>query len=111
MPSYAAPLDDLRFLINDLFDMPNDPDVPGAADVTPDLIDAVLEGGAKICAQVFQPLNQSGDAEAAPGTTASSARRRVSRRRSTNMSAAAGIRSAWTRPGAGRGCRSSCRWR
>ena len=63
MPSYAAPLDDLRFLINDLFDMPNDPDVPGAADVTPDLIDAVLEGGAKICEQVFQPLNQSGDAE------------------------------------------------
>ena len=42
MPSYAAPLDDLRFLINDLFDMPNDPNVPGAADVTPDLIDAVL---------------------------------------------------------------------
>ena len=63
MPSYAAPLDDLRFLINDLFDMPNDPNVPGAADVTPDLIDAVLEGGAKICEQVFQPLNQSGDAE------------------------------------------------
>ncbi len=63
MPSYAAPLDDLRFLINDLFDMPNDPDVPGTADVTPDLIDAVLEGGAKICEQVFQPLNQSGDAE------------------------------------------------
>ena len=67
MPSYKAPLDDFRFLIHDLLDAVDDPDLPtgapGTEAPTPDLIDAVLEGGARVCEQMFQPLNQSGDTE------------------------------------------------
>ena len=61
MPIYKAPLDDIRFLLFEQLDIENQADLPGMDGVGRDVIDAVLDGGARICEEVFQPLNQSGD--------------------------------------------------
>jgi len=61
MPSYKAPLDDYRFLLFDLFRLQDETDLPGYESLDPELVMAALEGGATICEEVLQPLNQIGD--------------------------------------------------
>ncbi|HEY8191009.1 MAG TPA: acyl-CoA dehydrogenase family protein, partial [Alphaproteobacteria bacterium] len=63
MPVYKAPLDNIRFVLNDVLDAGQVAKLPGYQDATPDLIDSILEEGAKICEEVLFPLNQSGDKE------------------------------------------------
>ncbi|HUQ81777.1 MAG TPA: acyl-CoA dehydrogenase C-terminal domain-containing protein [Gemmatimonadaceae bacterium] len=63
MPTYKAPLDDIRFLLNDVLDVGQLAALPGYADATPDLLGAVMDEAAKLCEEVLQPLNQTGDAE------------------------------------------------
>lgn len=63
MPSYKAPVEDVQFLLRDVFQMDRYGNLPGFADATPDLVEAILGEGAKICEEVFQPLNRIGDKE------------------------------------------------
>jgi alkylation response protein AidB-like acyl-CoA dehydrogenase len=63
MPSYKAPLDEYRFVMNEVLDAGELSALPGFEDATPDLIASVLEEAAKFCETVLQPLNQRGDAE------------------------------------------------
>jgi alkylation response protein AidB-like acyl-CoA dehydrogenase len=63
MPTYKAPLADIRFVLDDLLDVGQLTALPGYADATPDLLATVLEEAAKLCEEVLAPLNQSGDAE------------------------------------------------
>src|SRR5262245_40222927 len=63
MPVYKAPVDDAMFLLNDVFQISRYNNLPGFADVTPDLIEAVLSEAAKLAEEVMQPLNRSGDEE------------------------------------------------
>ena len=63
MTSYSAPLRDMRFVYNELFDAQAITDLPGFDDVTPDLIDAILEEAAKVCENELFPINRSGDEE------------------------------------------------
>jgi 3-(methylsulfanyl)propanoyl-CoA dehydrogenase len=63
MPSYRAPLDDYRFLLNELFEIDKERDLPQFADLSADLVEDVLTNAAKFCEEVLQPLNQSGDEE------------------------------------------------
>jgi alkylation response protein AidB-like acyl-CoA dehydrogenase len=63
MPSYKAPLDDVRFLLTELLDVGQLSQLPGYEEATPDVLLAVLEEGAKLCEEVLAPINQSGDAE------------------------------------------------
>ena len=63
MPAYKAPLDDIRFLLHDVHDVAQLAALPGFEEATPDMIDAVLIEGAKICEEVLFPINQSGDTE------------------------------------------------
>ncbi|HEV2641777.1 MAG TPA: acyl-CoA dehydrogenase family protein, partial [Candidatus Elarobacter sp.] len=63
MPSYTAPIDDIRFVLDELLDVGQLSSLPGYEEATPDLLLAVLEEGAHLCEQVLAPLNQSGDAE------------------------------------------------
>ena len=63
MPTYKAPLDDVRFLLNDVLAVEELSQLPGYEEATPDLLLAVLEEGGKLCEDVLQPINQTGDAE------------------------------------------------
>ena len=63
MPSYAAPLADIRFLLEDVLDAGRLAELAPYAEATPDVMLAVLEEGARMCEEVLAPLNQSGDAE------------------------------------------------
>jgi len=63
MPIYRAPVEDYRFLFNEVFGIEKARDLPGFADLSPELVDDILNGAAKLCEEVLQPLNQSGDEE------------------------------------------------
>ncbi len=63
MPVYEPPLDNIRFVLHDVLGAGSLSALPGYEDATTELIDQVIEEGAKICRDVLFPLNQSGDAE------------------------------------------------
>src|SRR5580698_3997500 len=63
MPSYKAPLEDMRFVLHELYDSKTIAELPGCADFTPELMDSVLDEAAKFTEEVLFPLNQSGDLE------------------------------------------------
>ena len=49
MPIYKAPVEDVQFLLNDVFQIERYNNLPGFADVSPDVIEAVLGEAAKLC--------------------------------------------------------------
>jgi alkylation response protein AidB-like acyl-CoA dehydrogenase len=64
MPQYKAPLRDMRFLLNEVFDYPaHYAKLSNGSEATPDMVDAILEGCAALCEEVLSPLNLSGDQE------------------------------------------------
>ncbi len=63
MPSYSAPLRDMQFVYNELFDPSEITALPGCQDATADLIEPVLEEAALLAEQELFPLNHSGDLE------------------------------------------------
>ncbi|MCB1556047.1 MAG: acyl-CoA dehydrogenase C-terminal domain-containing protein [Alphaproteobacteria bacterium] len=63
MPSYHPPLEDIRFVLNEVLHTETLTNLPGYGDATPDLVDQILEEAGKLCRDVLFPLNQSGDAE------------------------------------------------
>ena len=63
MPVYQAPLENLKFVLHDVLGTQDIASLPGHEDITPDLIDSILEEAAKVCEDVLFPLNQSGDKE------------------------------------------------
>jgi acyl-CoA dehydrogenase len=63
VPIYKAPVDDAMFLLNDVFQISRYNNLPGFADATPDLIEAVLGEAAKLAEEVMQPVNRAGDEE------------------------------------------------
>ncbi len=63
MPSYTAPVQDVIFLLNDVLGYDRHGNLPGFADATPDLVEAILSEGARFCQEVLAPLNPVGDRE------------------------------------------------
>jgi acyl-CoA dehydrogenase len=63
MPTYKAPVDDVMFLLGDVFHVERYNNLPGFADATPDLVEAVLAEAGKFCEDVLTPLNRVGDKE------------------------------------------------
>jgi alkylation response protein AidB-like acyl-CoA dehydrogenase len=64
MPTYKAPLRDMRFLINEVFDFPKHyAGMPNGKDADAETVDTVLQECAKLCEEVLAPLNLSGDEE------------------------------------------------
>ena len=61
MPSYKAPVDDVQFLLNDVFHIDRYANLPGFSDASPDVIEAILTEAAKFCEHVLAPLNRAGD--------------------------------------------------
>ena len=63
MPIYKAPVEDVTFLLNDVFHLERYGNLPGFADATPDLVEAVLRAAGKFSEEVLTPLNRVGDKE------------------------------------------------
>ena len=63
MPIYRAPVEDYRFLFNEVLEIEKHRDLPQFSELSPELVDDILAGGGKICEEVLHPLNQSGDEE------------------------------------------------
>ncbi|HVI50711.1 MAG TPA: acyl-CoA dehydrogenase C-terminal domain-containing protein [Candidatus Sulfotelmatobacter sp.] len=63
MANYKAPLRDMRFVLYELHGGEDLCKLPGLEDMTPDLLDPVLEEAAKVCEEVLHPINRSGDEE------------------------------------------------
>ncbi len=65
MPIYRAPLDDFRFVINELLELEKQRDLPHFGELSADLVEDILNNAGKFCEEVLQPINQSGDEEGA----------------------------------------------
>jgi alkylation response protein AidB-like acyl-CoA dehydrogenase len=63
MAVYKAPVEDVVFLLGDVLGYERFGNLPGFADAPMDMVEAILGEGAKLCEQVFQPVNKSGDLE------------------------------------------------
>ncbi|PVY77473.1 hypothetical protein C8D92_103159 [Tamilnaduibacter salinus] len=64
MPTYKAPLRDMKFLLNDVFDYPRHYEaLSNGENATPDIVDAILTECGRFCEEVLSPLYQSGDEE------------------------------------------------
>jgi alkylation response protein AidB-like acyl-CoA dehydrogenase len=63
MPSYKAPVEEVSFLLTDVLEIARYADLPGFAEATPDLVEAVLRGAADLGEGVLQKLNATGDSE------------------------------------------------
>ena len=63
MPEYQAPIADMKFVLRELVDMDLLAQLPGFAEMTPDVAESVLDEAAKFAGAVLSPLNRSGDLE------------------------------------------------
>lgn len=62
MISYKAPLKDINFLINDVFDFQEHyKKIPGGEEATPEMVEAILGEAARFCEEELAPLYQKGD--------------------------------------------------
>jgi alkylation response protein AidB-like acyl-CoA dehydrogenase len=63
MQVYTAPIRDMRFVLHELHGSAAHLDAIGKSDVTPELLDSILEEAAKFATEVLLPINASGDEE------------------------------------------------
>ena len=64
MTEYTAPIEDIKFVMEDLLDIHNHyQKFPDFQEVTPDVLDMVLTECARFCETELAPINQSGDKE------------------------------------------------
>ncbi|MDR9440240.1 MAG: acyl-CoA dehydrogenase [Halomonas sp.] len=60
MPPFAAPVRDIRFVLEELLEH-GSLSLPGFEEASPDLVEAVLEEAARLAGEVWAPVNASGD--------------------------------------------------
>jgi len=63
MTIYKAPVEDVGFLLNDVFQFDRYNNLPGFADAAADVRDAIINEAARLSEEVLQPLNAVGDHE------------------------------------------------
>lgn len=64
MTVYKAPIRDMQFVLHELLDAEACfAELPGGEEASADIIDAILEEGAKLCENVVFPTNRTGDIE------------------------------------------------
>ncbi|KAB2919743.1 MAG: acyl-CoA dehydrogenase, partial [Dechloromonas sp.] len=61
MSDYRAPIQDMRFVMDELAGLPDIAQLPGYEEATPDMADAILDEAAKFTGEVLAPLNRIGD--------------------------------------------------
>lgn len=64
MPAYKAPVRDIRFLMNEVFDYPaHYKTLSNGEAADSDTINMIIDGAADFCENILSPLNQTGDEE------------------------------------------------
>jgi 3-(methylthio)propanoyl-CoA dehydrogenase len=61
MTTYVAPIRDMLFAMNELAGLAEITALPGNEEVTPDLVEAILDEAAKFATEVLAPINAQGD--------------------------------------------------
>ncbi len=61
--AYKAPVRDLTFILNEVLQIDRYSNQPGFADISSDVVDQILEEGAKFAEEVIAPINWTGDKE------------------------------------------------
>jgi len=59
--TYRAPVEDIRFVLKELADLEGVLALPEMVEITEDVVDAVLQEGARFVEQELAPLNRAGD--------------------------------------------------
>jgi len=63
MPPYTAPVRDTLFVLNEVLGYERYSNLPGFADASPDILEAILGESAKLTENVILPTNRAGDLE------------------------------------------------
>lgn len=63
MPNYSAPIQDMRFVYDEVLNGSHLQELPGFEEVDTDTIEAILDEAGKFCVQELLPLNRAGDEE------------------------------------------------
>jgi acyl-CoA dehydrogenase len=63
VPIYKAPVEEVAFLLDDVFQVGRYDNLAGFADASPDVRAAILGEAAKFCEETLAPLNRVGDVE------------------------------------------------
>jgi 3-(methylthio)propanoyl-CoA dehydrogenase len=61
MAEYAAPIRDMQFVLKHVVGLDQVNTLPGWEEITPDVVDAILEEAGKLASEVLSPLNTTGD--------------------------------------------------